>query len=604
MDTVTLTPSAPRGAGLVVAPPPRTAVREPRRRVRIAPHAVLLGLLLVATLLLRLWGIKQGLPYSYNPDEAQHFVPRAVSFLSAGLNPHYFLNPPAYSYVVTAALELWFGSADAVARAYATDPTSVFVVARVVAAVLGTASVGLTYLFGARLCGRWVGLLAAAIFGLAFLPVFYSHLALNDVPTLAPVTLSLWGAAGVWRTGRRREYLIAGAGVGLAAATKYTGGITLVCLLIAAIADGAARDRRRAAGRLLGALLLALAAFTAANPYWVLDFSDFSSGVSAQASRAAGSEPVKLGTPAGGGIVYYLWTFTWGLGVVPSIAALPGAAIALLRRRWTLAAILVLAPVGFLVFMGEQQRYFGRWLMPVFPLVSVLAAYAAGELVRWARRLVPAVPGAAWGAIVAAVLLGQSVVSVVRDDRVLSRPDTRNLTRAWMVAHVPAGSKVVVEPVVPASWVADIGRSLPWTREGDRWYQYPTWLSTIGRDGRPLPGGRRRYVVVDEYERVLRPSLIGAYERRAYCWVVVGSLQQGRALVQPRDAPGAIAYYRALARDGRLVHRVSPFARGARPVPFGFDWSIDYYPSAYRRPGPVMSVYHLTGGRCAASEVG
>ena len=92
--------------------------------------------------------------------------------------------------------ELWFGSGDAVARAYATDPTQVFVVARVVAAVLGTIAVWLTYLAGVRLFSRTVALLGAAIFGLAFLPIFYSHLALNDVPTLAPVALSLYGSPG------------------------------------------------------------------------------------------------------------------------------------------------------------------------------------------------------------------------------------------------------------------------------------------------------------------------------------------------------------------------------------------------------------------------
>jgi hypothetical protein len=34
-------------------------------------------------------------------------------------------------------------------------------------------------------------------------------------------------------------------------------------------------------------------------------------------------------------------------------------------------------------------------------------------------------------------------------------------------------------------------------------------------------------------------------------------------------------------------------------VGFNFDWSFDYYPLAYYRPGPVMSVYRLRGGRCA-----
>ena len=38
--------------------------------------------------------------------------------------------------------------------------------------------------------------------------------------------------------------------------------------------------------------------------------------------------------------------------------------------------------------------------------------------------------------------------------------------------------------------------------------------------------------------------------------------------------------------------------RGATPVPFNFDWSFDYYPLAYTRPGPEMTIYRLRGGRC------
>src|ERR1700684_263247 len=203
-DAATLArPGAP--GALTGRPAPPRGRRGPgaaARRVRIGPYAPALGLLLVVALALRLWGIKQGLPYSYNSDEATHFVPRAVGFFGHSLNPNYFLNPPGYSYLLYIVFELWFGSADAVARAYTIDPTAVLVVARVVAAVLGTLSVWLTYVFAARLFGRGGGLVAAAISAVAFLPVFYSHLALNDVPTLAPVALSLVGTAGVLRHGR------------------------------------------------------------------------------------------------------------------------------------------------------------------------------------------------------------------------------------------------------------------------------------------------------------------------------------------------------------------------------------------------------------------
>src|ERR1700731_4150598 len=135
MDTAIL--SDPVSGG--VQAPRRTRGRPrgqlPARAREIGLHRPALALLLLGAFGLRLWGVKQGLPYSYNSDEATHFVPRAIAFFSHDLNPQYFLNPPAYSYLLHIVFELWFGSADAVRRAYATDPTTVFVVARLVAAV-------------------------------------------------------------------------------------------------------------------------------------------------------------------------------------------------------------------------------------------------------------------------------------------------------------------------------------------------------------------------------------------------------------------------------------------------------------------------------------
>ena len=57
--------------------------------------------------------------------------------------------------------------------------------------------------------------------------------------------------------------------------------------------------------------------------------------------------------------------------------------------------------------------------------------------------------------------------------------------------------------------------------------------------------------------------------------------------------PAAVAYYRALAAQGTAVVTASPYPRGAAPINFNFDWSFDYYPSAYARPGPLVVVYRL-----------
>jgi hypothetical protein len=554
--------------------------------------------LLLVTLGLHLWGIKQGLPYSYNVDEATHFVPRAIGFFSHDYNPNYFLNPPGYSYLLHIVFELWFGSGDAVSRAYTVDPTQVFVLARVVAAVLGTIAVWLTYLAGERLFGRTVALLGAAIFAVAFLPNFYSHLALNDVPTLAPVALSLYGAAGVLRRGWRRDYVISGVAIGLAAATKYTGGVTIICLLAAAACDGAGGATLVALRRLALALLAALAAFVLANPFSVLDFSAFQAGVATQQSLAGGAEPVKVGTTAASGTAYYLWTFTWGLGWAPSLAAVGGAVLLLVRRRLTMALVLLPAPIAYIVFMGDQQRFFGRWLLPIFPIVALLGAYATVELVRWIVRT-RGVPVLVAAGVAVVAMLGQGLATSIHNDVVMSRPDTRNLARQWMVAHVPAGSKVVIEPVVEDNWATDVGRSLAYTTSGARWQRYPTWETNIDANGNPLAPGEHRYVAVDQYERTLRPALLAQYAQDGYCWVVIGSLQAGRSFAQPRVAPNAIAYYAQLANQAKLVYHVSPFGSDRHAVPFSFDWSIDYYAAQYARPGPEISVYHLQSGKCA-----
>jgi hypothetical protein len=597
-------------AAIVTGSPPADPAAEPKPpgsrrrpstgRIRaLDPHGPALALVLLVSFLLRIWGIKQGLPYSYNIDEATHFVPRAIAFFGHDLNPHYFLNPPAYSYLLHGVFELWFGSGDAAVRAWVSDPTAVLVVARLVAAVLGTVAVGLTYVAGTRLFNRGVGLLAAAIFGFAFLPVFYSHLALNDVPTLGPVALALYGAGGVVRRGRRRDYVIAGLGIGLGAATKYTAGITLVCLVAAAVCDGAGGTPGVAARNLALAIVVALGAFVLANPYAMLHFSEFHAGVTQQASLSAGQDPVKLGAHQGSGTAYYLWTFTWGLGWGPSLAALGGAILLLARRKLGMALVLIPAPIAFIIFMGDQQRFFGRWLMPIFPVVAILGAYGAVELVRWLART-RRLPLAVGGGLVALLMLAQSVVAVIHSDLVLSRPDTRSLTRSWMVSHVQLGSKVVIEPLVPGEWASDIGRSLPGTPTGERWVRWPTWVTPYARDGSLLPGDERRYVVVDQYERTLQPALLDRYAAGGYCWIVLGSLQAGRAFADPSAAPSAVAYYAALAERAHLVYHVSPFPRGAHPVPFSFDWSIDYYPGQYRLPGPEMSVYRLMGGQCGA----
>jgi 4-amino-4-deoxy-L-arabinose transferase-like glycosyltransferase len=556
-----------------------------------------IGAILLLALGLRLWGIDHGLPYAYNADENAHFVTRAIGIFGHDWNPNYYVNPPAYTYLVHLLLGIAYGGRAGVSSAFAADPTNIWILGRVTAGVLGTLAIWLLYLAGSRLIDRRVGLLAAGLMAVAFLPVFYSKLALNDVPTTAGVCLALWGAAGILRFGRARDYVFAGIGLGLACATKYTGGIVLLTILGAAGAQFAVSGGKVFASRGLAIVAgTALAAFIIANPYSLLDFSAFTEGLTHQ-SDASGDAAGKLGLTQDNGYLYYLWSFGWGLGWLPLVLA-AGGAVRLWFDESRLVGILVPPVVLFLLFMGSQERYFGRWLLPVFPLVCILAAYAAIELVDFVAAARPALKPTLIALAVVAVC-GQGFVYSLHSGLVLSRDDTRNLTRDWMVANVPAGKKVVIEPVVPDQWAQDIGNPLPIIPNGNRWNKYPLSRSQIDpKTGRLLPGDGV-IVNIEDFERVLRPELVDLFEQQEYCWVVVGSTQRGRAEAEPNVVPNALAYYRELERRSKVVYDASPYSKGKGPVGFNFDWTFNYYPLAYNRPGPEMTIYRLTGGQCA-----
>lgn len=557
--------------------------------------AALAGLFVVA-LILRLVGHKTGLPYVYNADENAHFVPRAIGMFGHGWNPDYFINPPAFTYVLHVLFALKWGTDPAeVGGAFAADPTDAFALARAASAFLGAVAVPLTAIAAARLFeDKRIGFIAGALLAVAFLPVHYSHFALNDAPTMAPLALALIGVAGIYRTGRTREYVLAGAGLGLAIATKYQAGIVVVTIVAAAFVTPVVHNRFKGLAFAFAPMLLA---FLVANPYALLDRHQFVEDLRKQTSTAAGSEGGgKLGLANSSGFVYYLKTFTWGFGWLPTLLALGGMG-ALIARHRRLALVLAPAPILLFLYFGNNSRFFARWMLPMYPILAMLAAYAIVTLaVRFKPRvLIPAL---------AALALLQPLVFSVHNDVVLARDDTRMVARQWMQQHIAIGDKIVMEPIAPDQWAADVGRPLfgeppVGTGSGNRWNKFSTSRS-CWRDGRYVDERPCPVIKLEDYERTLRPDIIRSYVDGGFCWLVSGTTQSGRAVADPDEVPWALDYYAALRKpeNATEVFHVSPYGDRGK-VPFSFDYSFNYYPLAYDRPGPEITIYRLHGGKCA-----
>ncbi|HEU4974019.1 MAG TPA: glycosyltransferase family 39 protein [Baekduia sp.] len=538
-------------------------------RGAVTPGSVAVGLVLLAGLLLRLRNIDHGLPAVYHADEALHFTSRAVAMFQDGPNPHYFQNPSGFTYLVHLVLRFgwghgWpFGSFHDLLAQYARDPTSIYVAARVTATVLCLIGVAAVYAAGRRLYGTAAGVAAAVVLCFAFLPVAYSRLALTDVAVFAPVAAAVYFAVRVLEDGRRRDVVLAGAAIGLAIGFKYTAGVLLLPLLAAVVLRGGEkRDMVRTAAWAVGPMVLV---FLITTPFFLLDLH--SALYQLKVEHNAAKMP-KVGQAAHGTILFYLDSLTWGLGWIPAVAA--GAGLVLeARRDWRRTLVVALFPLVLFAYIATADRYFARWLMPTYPVLALLAGVAFARLV----ALVPARPPVRAVALAAllAVAVVQPVLADVRTGTLLGREDTRAQTRDFLERTLPPQARIVVEPAVPEGFFA--GRFT----EGFG----PPPKTDVNHAGSPT-----RFI------RQLRPARIDRYRQAGFCVVVVMSLVHDRAVGGPGHR--ADRYYRRLQRESEVLFHASPYRAGAAPVPFDFDMSTHlYYPRAYERPGPDVTVYRL-----------
>jgi 4-amino-4-deoxy-L-arabinose transferase-like glycosyltransferase len=559
----------------IATAPGAEPLERPDARAPAISRGVALGVLaviLLVALALRLWNLDHGLPFAYNADEDEHFVPHAVDMFRGSLDPGYYENPPALTYLLYAVYAVT-GVREVSQEAFET--------ARVAVALVGTLVVVLAYWAGARFYERRVGLVAAALMAVAFLPVFYSKQALNDVVTLAPISVALVGALLAFERGRWPYWALAGGAVGVATATKYTAGAMLLCVLVAAAlrvqrtysspsaarstGDRADSSRSAARGaelrRALAGLAVAGVAFVAlfllVNPYALIELDETRRQIEGQSSQA---DAGKLGQDDVRGWIYYVGTLGWGFGWLPLAAAVGGALVAL-RRDWRRAALLIAFPLFLYLFLGAQGRFFGRWLLPAYPMLCVLCGYGvvalADAVTRRPRYAALAVAG------LTALVCAQGAIASVRVDALLGREDTRDRALRWIRANVPADGRLVVEPFVPASWQDALER--------------PRWPVE-----RPFQA----------YEKRLRVRHIDRYRERGFCWVVVGSTQKERGL--KAGLRSSRNYYRALDAESARTVTFSPYREGADPVEFSYDFSFNYHPRAYERPGPVVEIHRLS----------
>ncbi len=388
----------------------------------------------------------------------------------------------------------------------------------------------------------------------AFLPVFYSKHALNDVVTLAPVTRrarrvpARLRARLVARLGARRR------GRSASRPRRSTRPGRCCCAVLVAAGLRVQRDRGelqagargpRARGR-----RLRWPCFALLNPYALLNPSEARGQISGQSAQA---DTAKLGQDDTYGWLYYLGTLTWGLGWLPLLAAVAGArarAAARLAHARCCSSPSPSASTSTWARRGASsaagccrstRRCACSRATPRVVAADALRTRRGGRA-RRPRRCCCASQGAAR--------------ERPRRPRARPRGHARARRCDWIDANVPARRA--------GSWSS---RSCPprgATRSSAR-------SSRSSGRSRPTRSG-------------CACATIARYRDRGYCWVVVGSHQKDRGL--KAGLRSARRYYAALdAASEEHGHVLALRARAPTPWRFSYDSSFNYRPRAYERPG-------------------
>lgn len=380
-------------------------------RPRISPEWIVIA----TAAIVRLVGFTWGLPdrrhfFSYHPDEFE-LAARAMQIVETGnWNPEFFAYGSLYLYL-TAILAWPFEAAGLI-----TSVTGFHVVARLISVAAGTGAVWLLMRIARDLRGRKVAWLAGALLALAPAHGMHSRFATVDATATFLAVLTFWFAIRATKRGSWPGFAAAGAAAGLAGAAKYNVALAIVVpLLLAITSGGAAGDRAKRVGLIVGAATLA---FLIAVPYAVLDYPSFERDLSYELFEHPREGHRDYFDATGNGWGYHaLHNLPYALGVPGLLLACLGI-VALVRERKREELALLLFAALYFLGLGFSLVRFMRYTLPLLPIL----AYAAAVLCANRRVLLAVSVGSM------AVL---SLVQIVP----LLRPDPRTQAADWLAGQ-------------------------------------------------------------------------------------------------------------------------------------------------------------------------
>jgi len=551
---------------------------------------------------LRLRGITFGLPAVYNPDEVS-IMSRALAFASGDLNPHNFLYPTLYFYLLFGWIGAYFVFAWAVGivpslaafqQSFFLDPTGIYVAGRMLSVVFGVATIAGVWRLGTRLWSASAGVSAAFFLAIAPFAVRDAHYVKHDVPTTAALVAALMAIvalAEAQRGDRSRRLWVAAILAGLATSMHYYAVFIGVPLVIAAWLAWSDVTAPRRLTQIARAAAIAAGAFVLGSPFLLAEpltaVRDIRANRQIVIDRAVEGAARWFPSAADYARMLAFEAVGWPIALLVVIGT-----VALARTRGRLMWLLVSFPIVFLLFISNTVAA-TRYLNPVLPFVALAAGIGLSSL--WRRGFSPA--GALPLSLVAVFAAWPALAASIHTGAFFRQTDTRTLALDFMRSHLPDGATVLVQPYsVPVAQSRDglaealtahLGSPSRASKKFQMQLALPDWprpsyrVLYLGRGGLDVD---KIYV---DYAELGGTAGLSALRRLRVQYVILKRYNDESTVMAP--------LVEALGRDGRRLYEVAPYGPSTRTVgvePFlhNTDARLD---AALARPGPVIEIWQI-----------
>ena len=411
-------------------------------------RSILIVLIATGTIL-RLWGVRFGLPNPYARPDEEVIVDVALGFFR-DLNPHFFDWPTLFMYATAALYAVLFafqraigGAVTGAAVAKASLEPILYLMPRLLSVAAGVLTIPVLYGTARELFSRRVAIVAAAFLTVAFLHVRDSHFGVTDVSMTFLTLSAFWaGVRCATKGATPARAAVAGLLCGLAASTKYNAALIVLPATAAILRRTLWEQPRspRAAVRAIAALLsCAVVAFVAGTPFALLDHRAFWAAVTSVRGHLASGHVVM----ARGWVYHAVFTFRYGLGVPLTIAALLGAGWLAVSDRWKALLVLVF-PVAYYAVLGSGLTVFVRYMMPIVPFLCLTAALLIDRVAESARARfkLGAAGEAACVVVLAVIVAAPTAKATVGFNRLITERDTRVIGENWVASRFPGGASI------------------------------------------------------------------------------------------------------------------------------------------------------------------